>query len=332
MMTSKDELEHILSKTLTEFSMPELGEKYSGKVRDMYKQSRGGNDELILITTDRLSAFDSILGAVPFKGQILNQLSLFWFEQVKDIVPNYVISAPHPHVIIGHECQALPVEVIVRGFISGVTKTSLWYQYSQGNRQIYGHNFPEGLEKNQALPEPIITPTTKGGPTGHDERLTCDEVVSHGYLEADLWQQVQNAAIAMFKKGQEVADQAGLILVDTKYEFGIFNDEIILIDEIHTPDSSRYFYQEGYQEKQDNNKPQKQLSKEFVREWLMENGFQGKEGQKMPFMPDQFVETVTKRYIELYEIITGKVFIKEDNTVILDRIYNNVHSYLESNS
>ena len=245
-MISKDELITLLPQALKETNLP-LANKQTGKVRDWYDLPNG---QRLIVTTDRLSAFDIILAVVPFKGQVLNQLSAWWFEQTKDIISNHIVSLPDPNVSIVKTAEPFLVEVIVRGYITGVTSTALWYRYSLGERNIYGYDFPEGLQKNAALPEPIITPTTKGGATGHDERLTCAEVVEKGLLDKQTWNQVQAAALAVFKRGQETANKAGMILVDTKYEFGRATDgSVVLIDEVHTPDSSRFWRADTYAER-----------------------------------------------------------------------------------
>ncbi len=277
--------------------LPELGERIEGKVRDMYLQE----GQRVLITTDRVSAFDKVLGAIPFKGQVLNQLSAWWFKQVKDIVSNHVRSVPDPNVTIGVEADALPVEVIVRGFITGVTSTSLWTLYDQGVDRPYGLDLPPGLSKNDPLPEPVITPTTKATGGAHDERLTSDEVVEHGLVAPALWQQVQEAALDVFKQGQRVAAEAGLILVDTKYEFGIIDDELALIDEVHTPDSSRYWIADTYGLGEPQN-----YDKEFLRLWFVDQGYRG--DGPAPSMPDEFVAEVAARYIDAYERLTGETF------------------------
>lgn len=276
---------------------PELGERIEGKVRDIYLQ----DDSRILITTDRVSAFDQVLGAIPFKGQVLNQLSAWWFAHVSDIVKSHVLSVPDPNVTIGAEAEALPVEVIVRGFITGVTSTSLWTLYDQGVERPYGLNLPPGLHKNDPLPEPVITPTTKATGGAHDERLTSQEVVEHGLVEPDLWEQVKIAALEVFEHGQRVAAEAGLILVDTKYEFGLIDGELALIDEIHTPDSSRYWIADTYGLGEPEN-----FDKEFLRLWFVERGYRG-EGQA-PTMPKDFVAAVAARYIDAYERLTGETF------------------------
>jgi len=294
----------VADKALLGVDIPNLGEKSQGKVRDIYFKDK----DIYLITTDRLSAFDRVLGAVPYKGQVLNQLSLFWFDTCKDIIGNYVKSTPHPSVIVGHNCEALPVEVIVRGFISGVTKTALWYRYdTMSEREIYGHTFPEGLTKNQQLPQAIITPTTKGGPTGHDERLTCDEVVTGGYLDAETWEKVQEAALKIFARGQEIAKKAGMILVDTKYEFGrLDTGEIVLIDEVHTPDSSRYWKLDTYEERIANGEEPENFDKEFIRLWYAERGYRG-DGEP-PAWNNELAVMASGRYQEVYELLSGKTF------------------------
>lgn len=276
----------------------------SGKVREVY---RPDDDQLLMVTTDRLSAFDRILGTVPYKGQILNQLSEWWFEQTKHIIPNHVISVPDPNALLAVEVEPFPIEVIVRGYITGVTSTALWYRYSLGEREIYGHHFPEGLNKNQALPNAIITPTTKDGPTGHDERLTVDEVVSKGYLDVETWKTVQQSALAIFALGQKVAAKSGLILVDTKYEFGRAPDgQIMIIDEIHTPDSSRFWVADTFATRTAAGEEPKNFDKEFLRLEYAKKGYRG-EGQP-PDMPEDLWLRVAERYITLYENLTGQTF------------------------
>ncbi len=277
--------------------LPKLGERIEGKVRDIYLQE----GRRVLITTDRVSAFDQVLGAIPFKGQVLNQLSAWWFKQVKDIVANHVIAVPDPNVTIGAEAAALPVEVIVRGFITGVTSTSLWTLYDQGVDRPYGLDLPPGLSKNDPLPEPVITPTTKATGGAHDERLTSDEVVEQGLVEPALWERVQQAALEVFRHGQRVAAEAGLILVDTKYEFGLIDGELALIDEVHTPDSSRYWVADSYGLGEPQN-----YDKEFLRLWFVEQGYRG--DGPAPSMPDDFVADVAERYIDAYQRLTGKAF------------------------
>jgi phosphoribosylaminoimidazole-succinocarboxamide synthase len=275
-----------------------------GKVRDIYSLS---GKRLLLITTDRLSAFDRILGAAPFKGQVLNQLSAWWFEQTKDIVANHTLKIPDPNALLALETNPFPIEVIVRGYISGVTSTALWYRYSLGERNIYGHQLPDGLWKNQALPQPIITPTTKGGPTGHDERLTPTEVVEKGYLNAQIWKSIQDAALNLFNRGQMIAAKAGLILVDTKYEFGMdTNGGIRLIDELHTPDSSRYWLLDTYEQSFETGSEPENYDKEYLRLIYAQLGYRG-DGVP-PQVPDELWLEISRRYIDLYERLTGQDF------------------------
>lgn len=279
--------------------------KTVGKVREWYPLPGG---KRLIITTDRLSAFDRILARVPYKGQVLNQLSAWWFDQTRDIFPNHLLALPDPNAAIVTEVEPLLVEVVVRGYISGVTSTALWYRYHLGEREIYGYSFPDGLQKNQALPEPIITPTTKGGLTGHDERLTCAEVVSQGILDAETWAQVQSAALAIFKRGQELAHRAGLVLVDTKYEFGRAPDgRILLIDEVHTPDSSRFWKADSYQARLAAGLEPENFDKEFVRIAYAEKGYRG-DGE-IPAMPDALWAAASERYIAIYEMLTGETFV-----------------------
>jgi phosphoribosylaminoimidazole-succinocarboxamide synthase len=302
-MISKDELIKLLPQALDETNL-NLPGRTSGKVRDWYDLPNG---ERLIITTDRLSAFDVILARVPYKGQVLNQLSAWWFEQTKDIIPNHLVSMPDPNASIVQVANPLMVEVIVRGYITGVTSTALWYRYSLGEREIYGYTFPNGLQKNAELPEPIITPTTKGGATGHDERLTCAEVVEKGLLDAKTWDQVQTAALAIFKRGQEVARKAGLILVDTKYEFGLASDgSVVLIDEVHTPDSSRFWKADSYAERFAAGEDPENFDKEFVRLEYAKQGYRG-DGE-IPIMPNELWAAASERYITIYELLTGKTF------------------------
>lgn len=283
---------------LVRTDIPELGQRVEGKVRDIYLQG----DRRILITTDRVSAFDQVLGAIPFKGQVLNQLSAWWFEQVADVVGSHVISVPDPNVTIGREAEALPVEVVVRGYITGVTTTSLWTLYAAGVDRPYGLDLPPGLHKNDPLPQPVITPTTKATGGAHDERLTSEAVVAGGLVEPALWARVQQVARAVFARGQQVAAAAGLILVDTKYEFGLVNGELVLIDEVHTPDSSRYWLATTYDEGDPHN-----YDKEHLRLWFKAHGYGG-DGEP-PAMPPEFVATVAERYIDAYERLTGREFV-----------------------
>ncbi|MCE9644424.1 MAG: phosphoribosylaminoimidazolesuccinocarboxamide synthase [Chloroflexi bacterium] len=302
-MIPKDKLANLLPQALNETNLPLLN-RQSGKVRDWYDLPDG---QRLIVTTDRLSAFDMILARVPYKGQVLNQLSAWWFEQTRDIIPNHIVSLPDPNASIVRTAEPILVEVIVRGYITGVTSTALWYRYSLGERDIYGYQFPEGLKKNALLPEPIITPTTKGGATGHDERLTCSEVVEKGLLDAKTWDQVQSAALAVFKRGQEVAGKAGLVLVDTKYEFGIAADgSVALIDEVHTPDSSRFWKADSYEARFSAGEDPENFDKEFVRIAYAEKGYRG-DGE-IPSMPDELWASASERYIQIYEMLTGKTF------------------------
>ena len=298
-MLTHQELLDAVPNALEHVELTGFGQKFTGKVRDMYHHQ----NSRILITTDRVSAFDVVLGTIPFKGQALNQLSAWWFAQTKDIVPNHVLSVPDENVTVAREAQPLPVEVIVRGFITGVTKTSLWSLYDSGMREAYGIKLPDGLRKNDALPEPIITPTTKAEAGGHDERLTRTEIFERGLVSLEIWQQVERVAVALFKRGQQVARAAGLILVDTKYEFGLIDGQLVLIDEMHTPDSSRYWTLESVEVDAKN---PKNFDKEFLREWFVERGYKG-DGVP-PLMPPEFVAQVAARYIAAYEKLTGLEF------------------------
>ena len=309
-MISQNELLKLIPNALDETNLPLPG-RQSGKVRDWYDLSGG---QRLIVTTDRLSAFDRVLAKVPYKGQVLNQLSAWWFEQTQEIIPNHIVSLPDPNVSIVKTAEPILVEVIVRGYITGVTSTALWYRYSLGEREIYGYTFPDGLQKNSALPEPIITPTTKGGETGHDERLTCAEVVEKGLLDKHTWDQVQNAALAIFKRGQELALKAGLILVDTKYEFGIASDGgVVLIDEVHTPDSSRFWKSDSYEARFTTGKDPENFDKEFVRIAYADKGYRG-DGD-VPSMPEDLWASASERYITIYELLTGKTFNAGDYPV-----------------
>ncbi|HEX6270127.1 MAG TPA: phosphoribosylaminoimidazolesuccinocarboxamide synthase [Anaerolineales bacterium] len=302
-MIDRDELIKLLPNALEETNLP-FPNKNSGKVRDWYDLPDG---KRLIVTTDRLSAFDKILAAVPYKGQVLNQLSAWWFEQTQDIIPNHIVSLPDPNAAVVHVAEPFLVEVIVRGYITGVTSTALWYRYSLGERDIYGYRFPEGLQKNAWLPEPIITPTTKGGVTGHDDRLTCAEVVEKGLLDANTWGQVQSAALAIFKRGQEIANKAGMILVDTKYEFGRAADgSVVLIDEVHTPDSSRFWKADTYEERFSAGEDPENFDKEFVRIAYAEQGYRG-DGDA-PSMSDDLWASASERYITIHELLTGNTF------------------------
>ncbi|MBN1814333.1 MAG: phosphoribosylaminoimidazolesuccinocarboxamide synthase [Anaerolineae bacterium] len=303
-MLNRTTLERHISQALeaVEIDWPHGRER--GKVRDTFLLPDGRR---LIVTTDRLSAFDRILTAVPFKGQVLNQLSAFWFEQTADIIPNHVIDVPDPNTSLVVGCETLPVEVVVRGYITGVTKTALWYRYSLGERHIYGYDFPDGLVKNQPLPEPIITPTTKGLAGEHDERITCAEVVERGLLDKATWEQAQTAALAIFRRGQEIARQGGLILVDTKYEFGRAPDgKVMVIDEVHTPDSSRFWLAESYEERVSGGEEPDNFDKEFLRLWYADHGYRG-DGEP-PEPTDDLVAQVSERYIALYEKLAGRTF------------------------
>ncbi len=305
----------------TDFNFPGQKKVYKGKVRDVYTLE---NDLLVMVASDRISAFDHILPkGIPFKGQVLNQVATMFLDATKDIVPNWLLATPDPNVAIGYACEPVRVEMVIRGYLAGHSAR----EYNAGKRMLCGVVLPEGMKENDRFPEPIITPATKAE-EGHDEDISREDILSKRIVPEDIYLKMEEYTRALFQRGTEMAAKRGLILVDTKYEFGIRNGEVILIDEIHTPDSSRYFYADGYQERQDRNEPQKQLSKEFVRQWLIENGFQGLEGQTMPFMPDEFVQTVTDRYIELYERITGNEFKKADTGTIEARIEMNVEEFL----
>ncbi|MBI1881082.1 MAG: phosphoribosylaminoimidazolesuccinocarboxamide synthase [Chloroflexi bacterium] len=301
-MLSMNEITAAIPHALLRVDLPELGPRLEGKVRDSYRLGR----QRVLITTDRVSAFDRVLGAIPFKGQVLNQLSAWWFEQLQGVVANHVVSIPDPNVTIAREAESLPVEVVVRGYITGVTSTSLWTLYRQGVERPYGLDLPPGLRKNDPLPEPVITPTTKAIGGAHDERLTAAEVVERGLVAPELWADIQQAALAIFKHGQMVAGQAGLILVDTKYEFGLIDGRPALIDEVHTPDSSRYWLVENYEAVQGTDTEPENFDKEFLRLWFIRQGYRG-EGRP-PVMPPDFVIQVAQRYISAYEWLTGQPF------------------------
>lgn len=295
------------------------GEPYRGKVRDAYTL---GSDKLGIVVSDRISAFDHIMKqAIPFKGQILNQLSAFGFSKVEDIMPTHVIDVPHPNVMIAKKCEPIPIEVVVRGYLTG----HAWRVYKSGKRELCGVSLPSGLREHEKFPEPILTPATKAT-EGHDEDISEQEILDRGIVKPELWNEIRDKAFKLFKRGTKIAADQGLILVDTKYEMGLHNGELILIDEVHTSDSSRYFYREGYKQRLDSGQPQKQLSKEFLREWLMEKGFQGKEGQTLPDLADTFRWSIYQRYAELFETLTGEKFkptIVENIDRELNRIFEN---------
>ena len=307
--------------TESDFNFPGQLSVYHGKVRDVYTLK---NDLLVMVASDRISAFDHVLPkGIPFKGQVLNQVATMFLDATKDIVPNWLLATPDPSVAVGLACEPIRVEMVIRGYLAGHAAR----EYAAGKRMICGVEMPEGLKENDRFPVPIITPASKAE-EGHDEDISREEIIQKDLVPEAIYLQMENYTRALFQRGTEIAAKRGLILVDTKYEFGLLNDKVILIDEIHTPDSSRYFYLEGYEELQIKGEPQKQLSKEFVRQWLMENGFQGLEGQKMPEMPDEFVQTITDRYIELYERISGNTFVKAETSDIANRIQSNVENYL----
>jgi phosphoribosylaminoimidazole-succinocarboxamide synthase len=308
----------------TNFNFPGQTSYYKGKVREVYTVN---NDLLVMIVSDRISAFDVVLPkAIPYKGQVLNQIAAKFLKATEDIVPNWVSEVPDPSVTIGKMCEPFKVEMVIRGYLSG----HAWREYREGKRMLCGVVMPEGMKENDKFPEPILTPTTKES-VGHDEDITREEILSQGIVSEADYLKLEDYTRRIFQRGTEIAAEKGLILVDTKYEFGKVGDDIYLIDEIHTPDSSRYFYNDGYQERQDAGESQKQLSKEFVRQWLIENGFQGKDGQVIPEMSEEFIDQVSERYIELYEHITGDKFVKSDVTDVLKRVENNINkSLLES--
>lgn len=296
-----DAIRNQLPHTLERTDYDDLGGRYQGKVRDTYRR----DDRLVLVTTDRISAFDHVLRqTIPFKGQVLNQTAAHFFEATEDLVPNHVRSVPDPNVTVARACTPIPLEFVVRGYLEG----HAWRVYRDGARTLCGQPLPDGLRQGEQLPEPILTPATKAE-EGHDEDITREAAVERGLVDADTFDRLETYALDLFERGSEMAAEQGLLLVDTKYEFGRAPDgTLVLIDEVHTPDSSRYYYQEGYEKRLERGDPQEQLSKEFVREWLMDHGFQGKDGQELPDLPDDFRVTVAERYIELYERVTGKAF------------------------
>ncbi|HKK43635.1 MAG TPA: phosphoribosylaminoimidazolesuccinocarboxamide synthase [Bacteroidales bacterium] len=306
------------------YSFPGQKSIYKGKVRDVYNIN---DDFLLMVVSDRISAFDVVLPrGIPYKGQVLNQIAAKFLDATSDIVPNWKISTPDPTVTFGHKCEPYPVEMIVRAYLTG----SSWRSYKAGAREICGIKIPDGMREHQRFAEPVITPTTKAEQGRHDEDISREEIINSGLVPRDEYEMIEKYTMDIFKRGSEIAAQHGLILVDTKYEFGKKDGKIYLIDEVHTPDSSRYFYADEYMERFDAGLPQKQLSKEFVREWLMANGFQGREGQEVPEMTDQFVNEVSERYIELYEHITGEEFVKSDITNVPERIEKNCRNFLRS--
>ncbi len=310
--------------TTTNFNFPNQKSVYHGKVREVYNIN---DDLLVMVATDRLSAFDVVMPkGIPYKGQILNQIATKFMELTQDIVPNWLVATPDPNVAVGHLCEPFKVEMVIRGYVSGHAAR----EYALGKRILCGVTLPEGLKENDKFPTPIITPSTKADNGEHDEDISREDILAKEIVSEVDYLVLEKYTRALFQRGTEIAASRGLILVDTKYEFGKTKDgKIVLIDEIHTPDSSRYFYAEGYQEQQNNGEEQKQLSKEFVRRWLIENGFQGKEGQQIPDMTDEYITTVSERYIELYENIMGEKFVKADISDINNRIQKNVLGYLD---
>lgn len=315
-----------MQKALTQADFKFEGQKsvYHGKVREVFDI----NDQfLAMVVSDRISAFDVVLPkGIPFKGQVLNQIAARFLDATEDIVPNWKIATPDPMVTVGYKCETYPVEMIVRAYLTG----SSWREYQKGERTICGVSIPDGMKEHQAFPEPILTPTTKAELGAHDENISREEIIAQGLVDEEEYKKLEEYSLALFQRGSEMADKMGLILVDTKYEFGKKDGEIYLIDEIHTPDSSRYFYKEGYQERFDAGENQKQLSKEFVREWLMENGFKGEEGQEVPEMTEEKTTEISERYIELYEKIIGESFERADLDNLVERIQNNVNSFIKS--
>lgn len=307
----------------TDFEFPKQKDVYHGKVRDVYNI----NDELlVMVASDRISAFDVVLPrGIPYKGQVLNQIASRFLDATADIVPNWKMASPDPMVTVGHYCTPFPVEMIIRGYLTG----SSWRTYKAGAREICGVPVPDGMKEHQRFPKPIVTPTTKAT-EGHDEDISREEIIRQGIVTPEDYNKLEEYTIKLFERGSKIAAEKGLILVDTKYEFGKVGDQIYLIDEIHTPDSSRYFYADKYQERFDKGEQQKQLSKEFVREWLMANGFQGKDGQKVPVMDDEFVKMVSERYIELFEKVTGEKFNRVPTEGVLERIENNINNFLKN--
>lgn len=307
--------------TATNFNFPKQTNVYKGKVRDVYTID---NKYLVMVASDRISAFDVVLPkGIPYKGQVLNLIAAKFLNATKDIVPNWLLGTPHPTVSVGKMCQPFKVEMVIRGYLAGHAART----YNSGKRVLCGVTLPEGLKENDKLPEPIITPTTKAA-EGHDEDISREEILKQGIVEEKYYVQLEKYTRALYQRGQEIANKMGLILVDTKYEFGLYNGEVTLMDEIHTPDSSRYFYLEGYDERQKKGEEQKQLSKEFVRRWLIENGFQGKDGQKVPEMSQAWVNEISDRYIELYEKVTGEKFVRHTSDNLVNEIDKKVTEFL----
>ncbi len=309
-----------LDRTLSATHYDDFGQRYQGKVRDTYEQ----DGTLILVTTDRISAFDHVLPqTIPFKGQVLNQTAAYFFDATTDLVPNHIRDVPDPNVTVAESCTPVPIEFVVRGCLAG----HAWREYRDGARTLCGHTLPDGLRQSEQLPEPIVTPTTKAE-EGHDQDVTREEAISSTNIDAATYDQLRDWSLALFQRGSEMAAEQDLILVDTKYEFGrTAKGEYVLIDEVHTPDSSRYYYRDGYEERLESGEPQRQLSKEFVREWLMDHGFQGREGEEMPDLPDAFRATVTERYVELYETVTGLKFHPDLHENPEQRVHSALRDY-----
>lgn len=308
----------------TDFEFPNQKSVYKGKVRDVYNIN---NEYLVMVVSDRISAFDVVLPkGIPYKGQVLNQIAAKFLDATADIVPNWKLATPDPNVTVGIACEPFPVEMIVRGYLTG----SSWRLYKDGGREICGIQLPEGLKEHQAFPEPLLTPSTKAEQGAHDENISREEIIAQGLVSEEDYVQLEKYSLELFKRGSKIANDMGLILVDTKYEFGKKDGQIYLIDEIHTPDSSRYFYADGYAERFAKGENQKQLSKEFVREWLMDNNFQGRDGDVMPELTESFAHEVSERYIELFESITGDKFERADVSSVLSRIEKNVNAYLKT--
>lgn len=306
----------------TDFHFPAQTAVYHGKVRDVYTIN---DSTLVMVATDRISAFDVVLPeGIPYKGQVLNQIAAFFLDATRDIVPNWKLATPDPMVTVGQRAEAFPVEMIIRGYLAG----SAWREYAAGKREICGVKLPDGMVENQAFPEPIITPTTKAA-EGHDENISAEEIIARGLVSEENYKTMAEYTMALYRRGVDMAARKGLLLVDTKYEFGLLDGKVILIDEIHSPDSSRYWYADGYQERLAAGEPQRQLSKEFVRQWLISNGFMGKEGQKVPDMTPEVVNSISERYIELYEHLTGNTFVKAEETDLEARIEKNVLDCLD---
>lgn len=306
----------------TDFHFPAQTAVYHGKVRDVYTIN---DSTLVMVATDRISAFDVVLPeGIPYKGQVLNQIAAFFLDATRDIVPNWKLATPDPMVTVGQRAEAFPVEMIIRGYLAG----SAWREYAAGKREICGVKLPDGMIENQAFPEPIITPTTKAA-EGHDENISAEEIIARGLVSEENYKTMAEYTMALYRRGVDMAARKGLLLVDTKYEFGLLDGKVILIDEIHTPDSSRYWYADGYQERLAAGEPQRQLSKEFVRQWLISNGFMGKDGQKVPDMTPEVVNSISERYIELYEHLTGNTFVKAEETDLDARIEKNVLDCLD---